>query len=531
MQKSNPAPISILARRLSFDLTGLPPSPERIRELAESTNTDAYDHYVAELLASSAYGERWARHWLDVARYGESNGFEYNEPRRNAWPYRDWVIRALNDDMPFDEFARMQVAGDILKPGDEGAAAVGFLVAGIHNTVLGANGQLQLKARADELEEMVSITSQAFLGITAHCARCHDHKVDPVPTEDYYRLASALSGAWHGDTNQKVAPIFTVAARAPGIMHVHKRGNPEELGGEVTPGGLRAIEGLSPEFGLANDATDAERRRKLAAWMTHRSNALFARVAVNRVWHHHFGTGIVATPNDLGRSGGVASHPELLDWLAGWFQESGYSLKKLHRLIVTSSAYRRSSQASPESLARDSGTRLLWRFPPKRLEAEAIRDSMLVCAGVLNPKMGGPGFEDVREEHFNAGRYFHPIDPEGPEFERRTIYRFAPRGGRSALLDTFDCPDPSTTTPRRGVTTTPLQALSLQNNVFVWRMAEKFGQRIVKSSDPITTAWMVALGREPEAMERDLAGTILHEHGPAALCRSLFNSGEFTLIE
>ena len=356
------APLRTLARRVCFDLTGLPPSPERLDALVRDARPDAYALYVDELLASEAYGERWARHWLDVVRFGESNGFEYNEPRRHAWHYRDWVIDALNKDMPYDEFVRSQLAGD-------DAAALGFLVAGVHNTVLGATDLMKRQARADELEEIVGTLSQAFLGITAQCARCHDHKVDPVPTEEYYRLAASISGVNFGDAASQ--SVYTVVSGDPGVMRVHLRGSAGELGEEVTPGGISAIRGLSAEFGLDAGAADPVRRTKLARWITDPNNPLFVRVIVNRVWHYHFGTGIVATPNDLGRSGGHPSHPELLDWLALRFREDGYSLKRLHRLIVISDTYCQSSAVNADALVKDSESRLLWRFPPRRIEAEA----------------------------------------------------------------------------------------------------------------------------------------------------------------
>ena len=222
-----------LVRRLHFNLIGLPPEPEVIRLFEQNPTGEAYLKLVDELLASPLYGERWARHWLDVARYGESNGFEYNEPRRNAWPYRDWVIDAFNADMPYDEFARMQLVGDVLRPGAEGAAAVGFLVAGMHNTVLPANVVLKQQARADELGEMMGVVGQSFLGLTIQCARCHDHKVDPISTEEYYSFAAAFTGVRHGERNINGAnpkKMFTAKAGKPAVMRVHLRGNAGTLG-------------------------------------------------------------------------------------------------------------------------------------------------------------------------------------------------------------------------------------------------------------------------------------------------------------
>ena len=529
---SKPASPGVLVRRLHFDLLGLPPAPGVVEEFVRDPSPAAYRVLVDSLLASPHYGERWARHWLDVARYGESNGFEYNEARRNAWPYRDWVIKAFNDDMPYDEFARMQLAGDILKPGKEGTAAVGFLVAGTHNTVLGSSDQMKRQARQDELEEIVGTVTQGFLGLTVHCARCHDHKTDPIPNSEYYRVAAALSGVRHG-TRQG---MFSVRPANPGVMRIHHRGSAGDLGDEVTPGGVAALQGLSAEFKLAGNSSDAQRRRALAAWVTAPANPLFARVIVNRAWHYHFGRGIVETPSDLGAGGGRPSHPELLDWLAGWFRRNGYSLKALHRLVVTSETWRQSSASRPAALARDSGNSLLWRFSPRRVEAEVLRDSILQVAGVLNTHRGGPGYEDVREQHFNAGRYYHPIEVKGAKFNRRTIYRFSPRGARDALLDTFDCPDPSTTSPRRAVTTTPLQALSLSNNPFVWRMADSFAARVSKEAGgevlrQLELAWRLCLGRPPAEGELERGRQLVEKQGLSSLCRVLFNSSEFVLIE
>ena len=528
-----------LVRRLHFNLIGLPPEPEVIRSFEQNPTGEAYLKLVDELLASPLYGERWARHWLDVARYGESNGFEYNEPRRNAWPYRDWVIDAFNADMPYDEFARMQLVGDVLRPGAEGAAAVGFLVAGMHNTVLPANVVLKQQARADELGEMMGVVGQSFLGLTIQCARCHDHKVDPISTEEYYSFAAAFTGVRHGERNIEGAnpkKMFTARAGKPAVMRVHLRGNAGTLGDEVQPGAVSAVRGIRFDLKLTSATPDAERRRAMAGWITHRDNPLFNRVIVNRVWHWHFGRGLVSTPSDFGATGTPPSHPELLDWLAGWYRDNGYQLKALHRLIVTSETYRQSARANTAALQVDRDNRLLWRFSPRRVEGEVLRDSLLSVSNALNTRQGGPGFEDVKEILFNAGRYYHPIVREGPEFDRRTVYRFSPRGGRDSLLDGFDCPDPSTTTPARAVTTTPLQALSLRNSPFVWRLAKRLAKRVEREAGKNTTAqveraWLLCLGRSPDANEARTAVELVRENGLPALGRVLFNSGEFVVIE
>ena len=528
-----------LVRRVHFNLIGLPPEPEVIRSFEQNPTGEAYLKLVDKLLASPLYGERWARHWLDVARYGESNGFEYNEPRRNAWPYRDWVIDAFNADMPYDEFARMQLVGDVLRPGAEGAAAVGFLVAGMHNTVLPANFVLKQQARADELGEMMGVVGQSFLGLTIQCARCHDHKVDPISTEEYYSFAAAFTGVRHGERNINGAnpkKMFTAKAGKPAVMRVHLRGNAGTLGDEVPPGAVSAVRGIRPDLKLTSATPDAERRRAMAGWITHRDNPLFNRVIVNRVWHWHFGRGLVSTPSDFGATGTRPSHPELLDWLAGWFRDNGYQLKALHRLIMTSETYRQSARANTAALQVDRDNLLLWRFSPRRVEGEVLRDSLLYVSNALNTRQGGPGFEDVKEIHFNAGRYYHPIVREGPEFDRRTVYRFSPRGGRDSLLDGFDCPDPSTTTPARAVTTTPLQALSLRNSPFVWRLAKRLAKRVEREAGKNTTAqveraWLLCLGRSPDANEARAAVELVWEHGLPALGRVLFNSGEFVFIE
>ncbi|NQV24802.1 MAG: DUF1553 domain-containing protein [Rhodopirellula sp.] len=816
-------------RRLYFDLIGLPPSPEVVATFVAAPTDEAYLKIVDELLASQRYGERWARHWLDVVRFGESNGFERNAPRTNFWYYRDWVINSLNNDMPYDEFARMQLIGDLLKPGPEGAASTGFLVAGIHNTTVGGSERMKKLARQDELEEVIAAVGQTFLGLTVNCARCHDHKFDPIKQTEYYQLISTISGMNHGERverteaeSRKLAELsaeLAVAAKklstfdghvrneilaarkkgeikqatppkpfaqwnfdndlndsigslhgkivgsakleggalvvdgksyvettivptelkektleawvqvdtldqsgggaisleTPGggifdaivyaerekrrwmagsngfvrtesfnaaeedeaakqIVHVaivykadgtiigYRNGQPygspirksglqtyaangsqvlfglrhspgggnrflsgcihkaslydtalsseavaasagtdsdyvsdeelvdwltpenmkeratlkslvttltekrqqveaasnrniytmnpgkpaeirfltrddiEQEGEVVSPGAVASVSGVSAAFGLTPAASDAERRKKLADWITSPDNPLFARVIVNRIWQYHFGSGLVTTASDFGFNGGQPSHPELLDWLVGQFKTNGLRLKPLHRLIVTSATYRQGSPINHVAQKIDADNRLLWRKAPRRLEAEVVRDAILSASGKLNATMGGPGFQDVKLVPNNGTTYYEPFDADGDEFFRRTIYRFTPRGGRSALLDTFDCPDPATAAPRRAVTTTPLQALSLLNNSFVLRMSNYSAERIAIESgtDPskqIERAWQLTLARSPNDSERQASERLATQHGLPALCRGLFNVNEFVLVD
>ncbi len=818
----------VLLRRVYFDLIGLPPSPEEVAEFERDPSDARYAAIVDSLLNSPRYGERWARHWLDVVRYGESNGFERNAERTNFWQYRDWVIEALNADLPYDQFVKQQIAGDALDPGPRGAAASGFMVAGVHNTVVGGSERMKKLAVQDELEEVIGTIGQTFLGLTVQCGRCHDHKFDPVSATDYYRLIATIQGAAHGDrevrganvasqiedlaaaikavqselqqieqqaraqilearrSGKAEAPkppqpfaqwefevdlrdsigtlhgkaidgakveggalvvdgksyvetvpltkninaktlaawvqvdgdaqrgggvislqspdgglfdaivyaenepkrwmagsnffrrtqsfkgpeeteagskpvhvaivyhedgtisgyrngqpygssyksaglqpfeagkaniifglrhaplggnkqlkgrilqaslydralaadavaaaagsgtdyvsdediaawlkgdaatkrtalkskladltkqhatfvksttqkIYAVISKQPGPTHVLVRGDVDKLADVAFPGGVASL-GANADFGLSAESNDHERRRKLADWIAHPENPLFARVIANRLWHYHFGTGIVETPNDFGFNGGRPSHPQLLDWLAEQLRANGYRLKPLHRLMVTSSTYRQSSLPRADGLAKDAGNRFLWRMTPRRLEAEAIRDATLAVAGKLNLKMGGPSVIDVSITPNNGTTYYEPLDVDGDEFFRRTVYRFNPRGGRSALLDTFDCPDPSATAPRRQVTTTPLQALSLLNNAFVLRMADYSAERAKREAGEQAAAqvqrlWQLAFGRSASVREEQLAIKLIEQHGLAHVCRAVFNSNEFVIIE
>ncbi|MFO0889975.1 MAG: PSD1 and planctomycete cytochrome C domain-containing protein [Isosphaeraceae bacterium] len=348
LEPSREADRHTLARRLSFDLLGLPPDDDSVRTFVRQPESSAYEAMVDRLLASPHLGERWARHWLDVIRYGESDGFERNTPRRSSWPYRDWVIRALNADLPYDRFCRLQLAGDLLDAGNpDSVAATGFLVAGIHNTVVAQNDMARQIARQDELEDLIGSVGQTFLGLTVNCGRCHDHKFDPVDQRDYYRLASALSGVQHGERELRLSgrgatKVYTCLAQQPAPTRLLKRGQVTTPAEPVAPGAIQSVAFAGPaaDFGMPADAPEGERRRRLAEWVAHPANPLFARVIVNRLWHHHFGVGLVETPNDFGFNGGRPSHPELLDWLAAELIARGFRLKEIHRLIVTSATYR-----------------------------------------------------------------------------------------------------------------------------------------------------------------------------------------------
>ena len=816
-----------LIRRLSFDLTGLPPTPDEIDAFATDAAPDAYEQLVERLLSSKHYGERWARHWLDVARYGESQGFERDKVRPNAWPYRDWVIQALNRDLPYDEFARLQLAGDVLHSDDaEALTATGFLVAGPYDEVGQQQQSSAMKAvvREDEMEDIIGTVGQTFLGLTVNCARCHDHKFDPITQTEYYRLSAALGGVRHGERKissaavrneiaelnalredvarqlqsleqpvitavlaerQRTPPatraphplarwtfdegfdndggtlrgkpqgparvrdgrleldgkqayvatapldrelraktieawvqltdleqrgggvisvqtvdgsefdsivfgereprkwmagsngfvrtrsfdgdeeteaatlvhvvivydeggtirayrngtpygtayqsdgpvtfpagrtqvlfgmrhgtsaggnrllagaidearlydralsaaevaasaarleyvspeqvlaamsaeqraeyrscgdelaridarlaelqnlsVYAVTPRQPDVTHLLLRGNPATPADVVAPGGITSLAGVNADFGLAPDAPESDRRVRLAAWITETHNPLFARVIVNRVWHYHFGVGIVDTPNDFGFNGGRPTHPELLDYLASYLIDNGWRLKQLHRLIVSSATYRQASLYREDCATVDAGNRLLWRKDPARLEAETLRDAILSIAGQLNPQVGGPSYQDFKTFTFNS-QFYEMIDPIGPEFHRRTIYRTWLRSGRNPLLDTFDCPDPSTTSPKRAVTTTPVQSLALLNNSFVLRMADAFAERVTREAgiEPdaqVLACWRLAYGREPAADELERLSAFVGEFGLPALCRVAFNSNEFLYVD
>ncbi|MEQ1861357.1 MAG: DUF1553 domain-containing protein [Chthoniobacteraceae bacterium] len=812
-----------LIRRLSFDLLGLPPTPERVERFVNDPDPRAYEKLVDEMLASPHYGERWARHWLDIAHYADTHGFERDKLRPNAWRYRDYVIRALNADKPYDRFLREQIAGDALRPDDpEAVIATGFLAAGPWDFVGQAETKsdvLKRAARADDLDDMVTQVMTAACGVTINCARCHDHKLDPITQREYYALWAVFAGvkrddrdvnaaaaarreeagkklqarlrevrgelgrltgegldladmigggdgrgsgtkgaglhirtgnvtterlgyhrdimvnrlqavqwsdpqapkfvqwlfvpdgtsaarvaynvetdklpatsghAWdvvrNGPLNAQVntkidgvdyagdrhsilglhanggvtfalaevrkatgftkmrftamvgfgakpevaasradfsvfvdgelkfqrlkmrkdesarvdveipanakwlalvatdggdgigsdllflgdarllpesgahspkpvdreriaalraeetkltaslaasandEKVYAVTTSAPPEIKVLRRGDPETPTDGVGPGVFR-LAGLRNEF--AGD--DAQRRIALADWITDRANPLTRRVLVNRLWHYHFGTGIVDTPSDFGLGGGMPSHPELLDWLAEEFAASGWSLKSMHRLICTSAAYRQVSQSHADGLRIDSGGRLLWRMNPRRLDAESLRDAMLAVSGKLNPQMFGPGYRDFDYEEAYAPIYRY-ITPDSPELWRRSVYRFVVRTTTHQFMTTLDCPNPANLTPARNVTTTALQSLALMNNEFVIKQAGYFAERVerdagAKTEAQVARAFHLAFSRSPSPDELSAAGQLVRSESLSSLCRMLLNANEFIYVD
>jgi hypothetical protein len=545
-----------LIRRLSFDLTGLPPEPADVERFVTDPDDRAYENLVDRMLASPRYGERWARHWLDVVRFGESQGFERNRVRENAWRYRDWVIRAFNTGLPYDEFVRRQIAGDVLHPGDlDALIATGYHVCGTWDQVAHLEGSAEMRkaTRYDELEDLVATLGQTFLGLTINCARCHDHKFDPISQKEYYQFAALLGGVTQDkDERSKIGlppapgrPDFAgvahvIVPRQPPVMTVLERGDYRKPGEAVAPAGLKAVSGLSGDFGLPPDAPEALRRAALARWLTDPRNPLTARVFVNRVWYHHFGQGVVDTPSDFGFNGGRPSDPELLDFLASRFVDGGWDVKDLHRLIVNSAAYRQASRTRNDAAeGLDSGNRLLWHANRRRLEGEAVRDAALAVSGALNPKIGGPSFVDVKLNKKGANGNHEFSGPTGEFSEavnRRTVYRLWARSGNHSLLEALDCPDPSVMSPRRTRTITPIQALSLSNNAFMTQCAGRFADRLRRESGAdvdrqVGRAWALAFARPPAGRERAAAREFVARQGLEQLCLVLFNTNEFLFVD
>lgn len=787
LQPNPPADPRTLIRRATYDLTGLPPTPEEVASFVVASEQDpdaAYAALLDRLLDSPQYGERWGRHWLDVIRFGESRGYERNEIITNLWPFRDYVIRALNEDKPFNQFIIEHLAGDVIGA-DQPEIEIGsaFLVAGPYDDVGNQDKEAAAQIRADQMDEMIRATGEAFLGLTIGCARCHDHKFDPILTNDYYALYATFAGTFHGprevataearreraerlqplqeqrnvltscktdaekelaarvareeesaaaawvrprisrygteetfpavearfvrlmvhgtdaedplrrqfmldefeiwtaeeesrnvalasagakakgaarsaqdfagaygpdkvidgkfgerwhaqgqqlvielpqpeqiqrvffssdrtrqlsethhlttfvgdyrvevsvdgkkwvevansydripptnarkrarlvsriktdseqaqieELNQQIAqldreiaqvpglPVWWVGTHreAPGPFHVFIGGSPQRPGEQVVPASLDVFADRQTAYRL-DPLPDAKARRlALAEWLTADDNPLTPRVLANRVWQYHFGTGIVATPSDFGYLGERPSHPELLDWLAQQLLAQNWQLKPLHRLIMTSQAYRQSGEWREQASSIDADSRLLWRFPPRRLSAEELRDTLLQLTGKLDLRMGGPGFRLYEYQQDNVATYV-PLDHFGPETYRRSIYHHNARSSRVDLLSDFDCPDPAFAEPRRASTTTPAQALTMLNHRFSVDMARFFAARVeTETADldsQLTRAFQLAFNRNPDPLEQTAGKELLQTHGLLALCRALFNSNELLHLD
>lgn len=782
---SPPADARTLIRRMSYDVIGLPPTLEEVQAFAQAYTAnpkEAVQSLLDRLLASPHYGETWGRHWLDVVRFGESNGFERNFIIDDLWPFRDYVIKSINEDKPFNRFISEHLAGDIIGKGNPDIeVASAFLVAGPYDDVGNQDVVAQKNIRAATLDDIITATSGAFLGLTVNCARCHNHKFDPIPTEDYYRLRAAFEGVTHGrrvvatptqkaeyaaimkplneqmaklneekaaldsaieeraktefakikptrpkidvhGTTEKFAPVqarqvkfiihtltsdsagkktsgrlteFQIwsstdpernvalsknGAKAEGAKSataedfpeaygpqlcidgkngeqwfigspsvltitlpqvesidritfinskggvdideskvrgstpceyevqvstdgqtwqpvasdegreswspahgiekakrtvttqeekqklaelnqqiakvqsainatpklpvmwvgnhaqpkeptfVHKGGNPMKPADPVMPASLAVLDQITQPYELPVDADEGERRLALAKWITSDKNALTARVLANRVWQYHFGTGLVDTPSDFGFLGSQPTHPELLDYLAKRLISSGWKLKELHREILLSKAYEQASTFREEAAKLDKDARLLWRFPPRRLQAEEIRDTILSLAGKLQLEpMGGPGFRLYKFTQNNVCTYF-PLDTLGPETYRRSVYHQNARASVVDILNDFDLPDIAFAAPKRANTTTPLQALTLLNHSFTLDMATALAARL-GDEDPVANAYAIAFQRAPTAEEHAAASKLIMSFGKEAFCRALLNANELIYLE
>jgi hypothetical protein len=570
-----------LLRRVSLDVVGLPPSPAVQRSFLADSSPDNWSRLIDRLLDDPGYGERWGRHWLDLVRYAESNGYERDATKPSVWRYRDWVIDSLNTDKPYNRFVLEQLAGDELPDANaETIIATGFNRLGPWDDEPADPAE----DRFDQLDDLVRTTSQAFLGLTLGCARCHNHKFDALTQHDYYRLVAVfnpLQRPRNGrDDLDLPAPRTSataagrVVARAsgeaprgyflfepttkPSVTHLLLRGRASSPGPVVDAGVPAVLAPQQPVFEQPDGRT-SRRRISFAKWLVDERNPLAARVIVNRVWQHHFGQGIVRTASDFGVQGASPSHPELLDWLANWFvHDANWSLKKLHRLILTSNTYRMSKQSRPDYAIQDPENERFWRFPYHRLEVEAIRDSMLAASGELRRTMHGPSVHlAIPREALEANSDPHTIWPAFNEDEaaRRTVYAFVKRSLVVPMLEVLDLCDTTRSAERRNITSVPTQALTLLNGDESNRQARHLAERLVRetSSDrgqQIDRAFELTLCRRPSADEsQDLLAFFdrearrsertAHQRTPSGapaadkrralelVCRAIFNLNEF----
>jgi cytochrome c553 len=522
----------MLIRRLSYDLIGLPPTPEDVDAFVADESAEAYENVVDRLLATPQYGERWARLWLDVARYAEDQAHIVGSNRElcypNAYKFRDWVIASLNSDLPYDEFVRQQLAADLIAPDDRaGHVALGFIGLGPKYYRRGSPDVM-----AEEWEDRVDTVTRGLLGLTVACARCHHHKYDPIPTEDYYALAGVFASTemYNRPDSDKVETTKGGQAKKPEeSLHIVRDSNPRDIEvmirGDVTKKGPKVDRHFLTVLCEASPPTlqNGSGRLDLANAIASRDNPLTARVIVNRVWAQFFKTGIVKTMSNFGSLGERPTHPELLDDLAVRFMENGWSLKWLMREIALSSTYRQSSHATQESLSADPENQLLGRMPRRRLSIEAWRDSVLAASGELEATVYGTS-----------------LDPMKIEAKRRTIYAEISRLELNKLLALFDFPDPNIHNPQRNETTTPLQKLFVLNSPFMVRNAELLRDRVAKSAGEdapvrVLMAYRQLFGRNPTDEEQRLAYEFLGESPSqerwAEYTHALLASNEFLILD
>ena len=593
LQPAPEADRATLIRRLSFDLLGLPPDPGDVANFLSDESPDAYERVVERMLASPHYGERWAQHWLDVVRFAETEGFEYDRSMHGSWRFRDYVIQAFNNDKPYDRFVLEQLAGDEIGPDDEEAQ----IAAGLHR--LGpvrrnAGNQEVASSRNEVLTERTDMVGAAFLGLTVGCARCHDHIFDPIRQRDYYRLQAFLAGtqehqiilapqeeqdAWQAKTDaikeevKKVKEVLKdlkgdekkrkqeevnkrvkeleadLPKPLPAIasirndpekltpIHVLQRGDYDSKGEQV---GMRFPGVFLPDGAREMPPETPKPKTKLAQWLTEPDHPLTARVMVNRLWVWHFGNGIVNTPNDFGLNGDRPSHPELLDYLANQFVESGWRVKTLHREILLSSTYRQSSHSpvTRQATAKDPNNRLLWRFGRRRLEAEEIRDALLAVSGKLNRKAGGksvivPVEEALVKLLYKPDQWKVAEDPA--ERFRRSVYLIAKRNLRLPFMEVFDQPGLLTTCAGREASTHAPQALELLNGRLSNELAGHFAERLKREvgGDPtqqVVRAYLLAAGRAPADEELRLGVEFLADQPLKEFALAVFNLNAFLYV-
>lgn len=620
-----PADRQTLIRRAYFDLHGLPPTPAQVDEFVNDKSPDAWEKLVDRLLASPRYGERWGRYWLDLVRYADTSGFETDHFFTTAWRYRDYVIGSFNSDKPYDTFVQEQIAADELWSTNmdlEGTSKLPQQKEENVNRRIGTSlftlGSFPIEFtyygdqyRAEWQADAVDTVGAAFLGLTVACARCHDHKFDPIRQRDYYSLGAMFAGSVEREiplvslfdvqTNTRNTPLLAHAqalkrmargrgrrssmeeeeaadAGASGVSaprqalgnsertamlqqlgeaylraperypaanvlahddivpdtHILVKGDYRNKGEKVEPGYLAAIHPGPPINEPKGVLFVPQRRKALALWLTTPENPLLGRVMVNRIWQGHFGEGIVRTPNDFGRQGEPPTHPELLDWLSAEFAERGWSIKQMHRLMMLSTTYRSASAGSAEALKLDPENRLFGRMNRRRLDGDAIRDTILAVSGSLNLKMGGMGIiPPLTKEEILAARmpYLWPAHPDAAEHNRRSVYLQMKRSMTLPMLQIFDAPDTAASCPRRETSTVAPQALALMNSDFTQAQAQQFAARLRKQAGDnpeaqIEAGWRFAFGRAPSIEERKTALEYLGRNSLPRLCLLMFNMSE-----